>query len=206
MGLRPPPGRAPDAPRRTHTPAARRRTQRAQQELAFRQQLCAAPLALLGDYDLTDDEKLQVVVPNFSWLIEGRLTGVSRPRSEDALAALKALGVRAILSLSEEPPPAAMLETLDLHAAHVPVADFTAPTIQQIEQAIAALDCFLDAGLAVAVQCGAGLGRTGTILACYLVRQGASADTAVATVRTRWPGSIETAEQEAAVRHYERLR
>ena len=58
---------------------------RAQQAPAFQQQLFAAPLAVLGDYDLTDDEKLQVVAPNFGWLIEGRLAGVSRPRSEDAL-------------------------------------------------------------------------------------------------------------------------
>src|SRR5437764_6903530 len=144
------------------TEEMQRLLERSQRDPAFLQHLFVAPLGVLIDYDLTDDEKLQVVAPNFGWLIEGRLAGVSRPRSEDALAALKALGVRAILSLSEEPPPVAMLEKLDLHAAHVPVADFTAPMIQQVEQAIAAIDRFLDAGLAVAVHCGAGLGRTGT--------------------------------------------
>jgi hypothetical protein len=37
-------------------------------------------MTVLGDFDLADDEKLQVVAPNVSWLIEGRLAGVSRPR------------------------------------------------------------------------------------------------------------------------------
>jgi atypical dual specificity phosphatase len=184
----------------------RRLLERAQQEPAFRQRLFAAPLALLGDYDLTDDEKLQIVLPNFSWLIENKLAGVSRPRSADALAMLKALGVRAILSLTEEPPPAAILNELDLPAVHVPVADFTAPTIREVEQAVVAIDSFIAAGRAVAVHCGAGLGRTGTILACYLVRQGSPADVAITSVRARRPGSIETREQEAIIHRYERHR
>jgi hypothetical protein len=43
---------------------------------------------------------------------------------------------------------------------------------------------------------------TGTMLACYLVHQGADADTAVERVRAIRPGSIETAEQFQAVRDY----
>jgi atypical dual specificity phosphatase len=59
----------------------------------------------------------------------------------------------------------------------------------------------------VAVHCGGGLGRTGTLLACYLVSaEGLPADAAIARVRAARPGSVETEDQEQAVRRYaERL-
>jgi protein tyrosine phosphatase len=56
----------------------------------------------------------------------------------------------------------------------------------------------------VAVHCGAGLGRSGTPIAAYLVSQGAAPDDAIALVRARRPGSIETAEQEVAVHEFAR--
>ena len=58
---------------------------------------------------------------------------------------------------------------------------------------------------AVGVHCAMGCGRTGTILACYLVaREGYSADDAIIETRKRRRGSIETRRQEQAVRDYER--
>ena len=54
----------------------------------------------------------------------------------------------------------------------------------------------------VGVSCGAGLGRTGTILACYLVTQGYDADAAINQIRKNRPGSIETQEQEDAIKAY----
>ena len=58
---------------------------------------------------------------------------------------------------------------------------------------------------AVGVHCAMGCGRTGTILACYLVaREGYSADDAIIETRRRRNGSIETRRQEQAVRDYER--
>lgn len=53
---------------------------------------------------------------------------------------------------------------------------------------------------AVAVHCALGFGRTGTMLACYLVKErGLAAGDAIAEVRRLRPGSIETYEQEKAV-------
>ena len=58
------------------------------------------------------------------------------------------------------------------------------------------------------VHCELGLGRTGTMLACYLVsqgREGYSAGRAILKTRRRRTESIETSEQERAVGNFERF-
>jgi atypical dual specificity phosphatase len=75
---------------------------------------------------------------------------------------------------------------------HLLVRDFTAPTLAQLERGIAAIEQAIANGRKVAVQCGAGLGRTGTLLACYLVNQGLGPDEALARVRAVRPGSVST--------------
>ncbi|MDQ2886856.1 MAG: hypothetical protein M3Y39_12330, partial [Chloroflexota bacterium] len=123
---------------------------------AFRHDILASPLRALQEYPLTEEEKQSFVLPNFSWMIENRLAGVSYPRSEDAIVLLQKLGVQALLNLSEEALPAEVLSKYRMQAEHLPIADFTAPTLAQVEQALAIIDGFLEHDLPVAVHCGAG--------------------------------------------------
>ncbi len=75
----------------------------------------------------------------------------------------------------------------------------------QVKQAVAMISSCLDRHMPVAVHCMAGLGRTGTILACYLVGMEMPANNAIIAIREWRPGSIETLEQEAVVYEYERF-
>jgi atypical dual specificity phosphatase len=179
---------------------------RANLEPGFREQLLKSPLKFLQDYDLTEDEKRQIILPNFSWLVEQKLAAMSYPDSEDAFTFLWKIGIRALINLTEEPLPAEILRKVGILTEHISIVDFTAPTLQQVEQALTMIHFYLERNMPVAVHCIAGLGRTGTILACYLVGEGISAEEAITTLRRWRPGSIEMLDQEAVIHEYEQFR
>src|SRR5205814_7582906 len=85
---------------------------------------------------------------------------------------------------------------------HVPMMDMEAPTQEQLERCLSAIERAHAQKMGVAVHCAAGLGRTGTVLAAWFVTQGLSAQNAIARVRRIRPGSIETEEQERAVEEF----
>ena len=142
----------------------------------------------------------------YDWIIEGKLAASSYPRDDEHLRALHAAGVRALVTLHERPVDQDKLDALGIAAQHYPVQDFAAPSLDQIEAAIAFIKRKLAAEEGVAVHCAAGLGRTGTVIACYLVHEGYAPAEAIAHVRSRRPGSVETGEQQAIVYAYARHR
>jgi atypical dual specificity phosphatase len=142
----------------------------------------------------------------FNWVVKDQIIAMSRPESGE-LAALKSCGVDHVISLTVQPLPPEHLDKHGIAGIHIPVLDMSAPTLEEITCFVEELSRLVDDGHKVAVHCGAGLGRTGTMLACYLVSRGMSADEALCEVRRRRPGSIESRVQEQAVRDYEsRLR
>ena len=134
------------------------------------------------------------------WVAPGVL-GCAYPRTERSLAALSGRGVRLLVNLHERPHDPACLQRYGLRETHLPVKDFAAPSPGQMEHGTGAILEALAAGEAAAVHCGGGLGRTGTMLACYLLAStdGLEAEEAVRRVRELRPGSVETPAQLAAI-------
>lgn len=158
-----------------------------------------------------------MAVRNFYWLYEGALAGSARPGGEmdprgsipadktqgEALDAdllwLRDQGIGAILSLTEAPLSAAALDRHGLASLHLPIDDLTAPTQADFLEALDFIDQQRAAGRGVLVHCRIGEGRTGCILAAYLIRQGATAEQALIHLRAFRQGAVGMPEQQRAL-------
>ena len=139
----------------------------------------------------------------FSWVIEGKLAAMAMPdRSREDLEELAARGVGALVNLTNRDWPAEVLKEGGLAYLQLPVPDFRPPQPRQVDQFMKFCDENIAEGRAVVVHCVAGRGRTGTMVACYLVYGGMEPRKAVAFIRSLRGGSIETLSQEAAVHDF----
>jgi atypical dual specificity phosphatase len=154
--------------------------------------------------DATDAFLARLSTMNFCFVVPDVLAGCARPYvggDDDDLAALLRQGIAGIVSLTETPLAASRLAESKLAYAHIPVRDFCAPSMHDVRSFVEFVRrVTAERGGPVVAHCGSGYGRTGTMLACYLVAEGRSPDEAIAAVRALRPGSIETRAQEQAVR------
>jgi atypical dual specificity phosphatase len=140
----------------------------------------------------------------FTWVDKPHLAALARPSSGEDLAWLRRNGIDVLVSLTEDPVRRDWVNDAGVLAVHVPVPDMEPPTDRQLDHLLDTIRRANATGMGVAVHCGAGLGRTGTVLAAYFVGQGLKAKEAVAKVRELRPGSVETADQERAVEAFAR--
>ncbi|MEM0374712.1 MAG: dual specificity protein phosphatase family protein [Nitrososphaerota archaeon] len=142
---------------------------------------------------------------NFGWF-NGQIAASGRPVSRSQLEYVAAQGINAIISLTEDPIPPQLLKGLSLEYHHVPMMDHEMPDAETLERAVKLLADLISSGKKVLVHCAAGQGRTGTVLAAYLiVTEGLQPDEAIARVRSVRPGSVEP-EQEIGLREWARSR
>ena len=83
-----------------------------------------------------------------------------------------------------------------LRNLHLPIRDREPPTVPQIRMLIARMNSMLKKDEVLAVHCLAGLGRTGTILASWLIQDGLTASAALERIRKIEPGYVQSVEQE----------
>lgn len=144
-----------------------------------------------------------VLPRNFSWLEQAKVAGCARPESEAELKAVRAQGVQAIVSLTGTPLNPELVSELGFDYLHSHISG--APTMQQLNEIVKLIEAKNAQSKPVLVHCAEGKGRTGTVLAAYLVYHGLRSDDAIQVVRQKRPGSIESPEQENAIHEFERF-
>jgi protein-tyrosine phosphatase len=144
--------------------------------------------------------------------ISARYPGVVFRRDLDRdLATLRASGVGYLLLLVEDaeldrwgdPRIVERGRAAGIELVRAPLADGDAPSdVEAMDAMLDGLDAARRRGH-VAIACLGGVGRTGTVAACAMVRSGLSVAKAIATVRrVRHPEAVETRRQEAFVAGY----
>jgi len=147
---------------------------------------------------------------DYTHIIEGKIIASSKPINEIHLEIMKRLGVKAVLNLltpEEKTIPDDMYKMNGFDYLNIPIPDMHPPTIDEIEKAVTWIDEKIKNGKTVLVHCYAGLGRTGTIIASYLVYKGYDPEKAIKYIREKRPGSIQTLEQELSIKlFYQKLK
>mgnify|MGYP003382481847 CR=1 FL=1 len=161
---------------------------------------------------------------NAYWVVPGRLlagpypSAPALPDAQKQVAALLALGIDYIVDLTEPGEyglraywplllEASMAQGLTIERRQWSIPDMSVPTQEQMRATLDDIDAALASGRTVYIHCFGGIGRTGTVVGCYLVRGGARGDDALATIahlrRTihqPYRRAPETSEQRAMVR------
>lgn len=142
---------------------------------------------------LADPDAPPVPLPDAYWVVPGRFMAGPYPGGVGGAATvaetvelLLAAGVTFFLDLTEPGEAPDYTRYLGGRARHVRAAivDFDVPSHREMIHILDTIDGALDRGQTVYLHCFAGLGRTGTIVGCYLVRHGLEGQQALRALRT----------------------
>ena len=141
---------------------------------------------------------------NFSWIIEEKLAGSAIPTSKEEIDWIKQEGVKSIVTIREEPLEDEWIK--EVNYLHVHSNDMGIPEFSDLVNSVDFIHQRITNDEPVMVHCLAGLGRTGTILACYLIKyKDMTANDAIEKVRQERHGSIQSFSQEEIIFRFEKF-
>jgi len=167
-------------------------------------------------------------IPESYWVIPGRLLAGEYPgakaapeRTRQRLDAFLAAGINTFINLTEaseleDYTPFLQAQAADqqpaLECLRFPIVDVGLPTRAGMRAILDAIDASLAQERRVYVHCFGGIGRTGTVVGCFLVRHGRSGTQALQELAGWWQGvpksarspySPETRQQEQFVLNWD---
>jgi len=169
---------------------------------------------------------ISVPFPSSYWVVPRLFLAGEHPvefSAADTLVRLTALldaGIRTFVNLTQEQEKmesyARGLRTLaaergiEIEVLRIPIPDRTVPPVATLRSILDLIDDSIAKAHPVFVHCFAGIGRTGTVVGCYLKRHGQAAEAGVITkiseLRSQMPGGNEpsphTPEQVEVVRRW----
>lgn len=134
---------------------------------------------------------------NCYWVVPGRLLAGEHPgllgalHLPERLRALQAAGIQRCIDLTSTADPVPVYQPLPVHGhpstreTH-PIADFGVPTPQGMRAILLSVRRALARGERAYLHCKAGIGRTGTVVACILIDHGYTAEQALALLQRKW--------------------
>ena len=143
---------------------------------------------------------------NFSWVIDNKLAGSGIPTNEKEMKWLyNKQKIKTIVTIREEPLPSKWIKS-NIDYKYVKSNDLEVPAMEEIIKAIDFIDIQIEKNKPVMVHCLAGKGRTGTILACYILKKDKlKAIDAIKKIRSVRPGSIQSEIQEETIYKFEKI-
>lgn len=140
------------------------------------------------------------------WVSPGQLLAGEYPRdknSESSIQKINALiqaGITAFIDLTQEQdkllPYAGILD--DISYQRFPVQDVSVPESVEVTKAILdAIDLHISQGRTVYLHCWGGIGRTGTVVGCWLARHGAEGHAAYDRLQELWEHNPKSAHRKS---------
>ncbi len=169
-------------------------------------------------------------IPNSYWVEPGRLLagehpgGMEEQDTRSRLVAFLSLGIDDFKDLTQEQElpsynnilqQQALERGLSIVYDRFAIPDFGIPSIPEMASILAAIDRSLLSGKRVYVHCWGGVGRTGTVIGCYLVNHGHTPEQALNQIAVWWqsvpkrayhPRSPETQAQFDFIRDWKAIR
>jgi len=139
---------------------------------------------------------------NSYWVLPGRLLageypyGQSAAETQERLRQLLAAGIDAFVDLTQpgELPEYRSLLPSNVQYLRSPITDAQVPTdVAQMRAIQSHLQAALGVGRRIYVHCRAGIGRTGTVMGCYLAEQGVDGVEALRQLNLMWRQSARSA-------------